>query len=109
MPITFSQPIGEMTAAVPLAKISCRLPSFDAATTSSIESFRSETFTPHFFSSWMTESRVMPGRIVPESSGAVITSSAIRKKAFDVPISSTYLCSAASSHSTSLQLYFIAS
>ena len=39
----------------------------------------------------MTESRVMPGRIVPESSGAVITSSAMRKKAFDVPISSTYL------------------
>ena len=38
-----------MTAAGPLAKISCRLPSFDAATTSSIESFRSETFTPDVY------------------------------------------------------------
>ena len=41
--------------------------------------------------------------------GAVITSSPITKNALEVPISSTYLCSAASSQSTSLQLYLMAS
>ena len=82
--------MGEMTAAVPEAKISCRVPFFEASTTSSMDSFRSLILRPHFFRSWMTESRVMPGRIVPLSRGAVMTSSAMRKKALEVPISSTY-------------------
>ena len=72
-------------------------------------SFRSDTGTPQRFKSWITESRVMPGRMVPEVRGAVMTSPLILKKALEVPISSTYLCSAASSHSTSLQSYFMAS
>ena len=98
-----------MTAAVPEAKISCSVPFLEASTTSSMDSLRSLTLMPHFFRSWMTELRVMPGRIVPLSSGAVMTSSAMRKKALEVPISSTYLCSCESSQRTSLQLYFMAS
>ena len=41
--------------------------------------------------------------LVPLVKGAVMTSPSITKKALEVPISSTYLCSMASSHSTSLQ------
>ena len=97
--------MGEITAAVPEANTSLRRPSFAAASTSSMASLRSDTLTPHLVSSFITESRVMPGSMVPEVRGAVITSPSITKKALEVPISSTYLCSTASSQRTSLQEY----
>ena len=78
---------------------SSSLPALAALSSSSIESLRSETFMPHDRSSWMTDLRVMPGRMLPSSSGVTISPS-ILKKTFIEPTSSTYLRSTASSHST---------
>src|SRR5665648_7956 len=94
-----NSPTGDITAAVPVANISFKVPSLPALNTSSIVNLLSEMFKPHSFRSIITEFLVIPGNIVP-ASGAVIISSPITKKAFDVPISSTYFLSMPSSHNT---------
>ena len=65
-----------------MPKASFRVPFLAASTISSMERLLSDTFIPQLFTSSMTESLVIPGRMLP-SSGAVITSSLIRKYEID--------------------------
>ena len=88
-----------MTAAVPVPHTSRSVPCFEAAQTSSIETWRSRTGRPHSRKSVSTESRVTPGRIAPVS-GGVATSSPIFTMMFMVPTSSRYRRWTPSSHST---------
>jgi hypothetical protein len=64
-----TRPIGVITAAVPQANASRRRPLAASARHSSNEYGRSTTVSPWSRASVMTESRVMPGRMVPVSAG----------------------------------------
>jgi len=88
-----------MTAAVPVPHTSSSLPRPWASTTSSIETCRSLTLSPHVRSRARVESRVTPGRMVPVRGGVMI-SSPIFTMMFMVPTSSRYFRWTPSSQST---------